>query len=210
MESLLRECTKEDAWKLEENELFICANSFHFIHLMQEASPFSSLEHATSFARELWFNNSPIRSWLDAFSAHRHIRVAIGRAPTELISDLCQLGAKYRKKFGFEFFTTTDMRHSHRILAEVKARCENNILVELDIASKQEFIFIERKLTKLWERLSEEKLQEDTDDIGEIVQDSLEEELLPSKSSDEVSSTGQKACLRDYDLNKTPDENERL
>ncbi|XLR54350.1 hypothetical protein S83_005022 [Arachis hypogaea] len=124
--------------------------------------------------------------------------------------DLCQLGAKYWKKFGFEFFTTTNMRDSHRILAEVKARCENNILVELDIASKQEFIFIERKLTKLWEQLSEEKLQEDTDDIGEIVQDSLEEELLPSKSSDEVSSTGQKTCLRDYDLNKTPDENERL
>ncbi|KAL4394742.1 hypothetical protein HN51_022639 [Arachis hypogaea] len=196
--------------KLEENELFICASSFHFIHSMQEASPFSSLEHATSFARELWFNNSPIRSWLDAFSAHRHIGVAIGRAPTELISDLCQLGAKYWKKFGFEFFTTTNMRDSHRILAEVKARCENNILVELDIASKQEFIFIERKLTKLWEQLSEEKLQEDTDDIGEIVQDSLEEELLPSKSSDEVSSTGQKTCLRDYDLNKTPDENERL
>ncbi|XLR57442.1 hypothetical protein S83_008114, partial [Arachis hypogaea] len=58
--------------------------------------------------------------------------------------------------------------------------------------------------------LSEEKLQEDTDDIGKIGQDSLEEELLPSKSSDEVSSTRQKACLRDYDLNKTPDENERL
>ncbi|QHN81496.1 Uric acid degradation bifunctional protein TTL [Arachis hypogaea] len=203
----------------------MCASSFHFIHSMQEASPFSSLEHATSFARELWFNNSPIRSWLDAFSAHRHIGVAISRGPTELISDLNQLGAKYRKKFGFEFFTTTDMRHSHRILAEVKvqqsfldlglcvvktARCENNLLVELDIASKQEFIFIERQLTKLWERLSEEKLQEDTDDIGEIVQDSMEEELLPSKSSDEVASTGQKACLRDYDLNKIPDENERL
>ncbi|KAL4373530.1 hypothetical protein AHAS_Ahas05G0091000 [Arachis hypogaea] len=80
------------AGKLDENDLFICASSFFFIHSMQEASPFSSLEHATSFARDLWFNNSPIRSWLDAFSAHRHIGDAITRAPTELISVHGQFG----------------------------------------------------------------------------------------------------------------------
>ncbi|KAL4365936.1 hypothetical protein AHAS_Ahas07G0155900 [Arachis hypogaea] len=116
---------------------------------------------------------------LPSGSIMRHIGDAISRAPTELLSDLCQFGAKYRKKFGFGFFTTTDTRHSHKILEEVKVK-----------------------------RLSQEKLQEDTDDIGEIVQDSLEEELVPSKSSDEVASTGQKASMRNYDLNKTPDENE--
>ncbi|RYR04170.1 hypothetical protein Ahy_B06g083759 [Arachis hypogaea] len=66
---------------------------------MQEASPFSSLEHAISFARDLWFNNSSIRSWLDAFSAHRHIGTAISRAPTELISD-CKMPRKARFKKG--------------------------------------------------------------------------------------------------------------
>ncbi|KAL4373359.1 hypothetical protein AHAS_Ahas05G0073900 [Arachis hypogaea] len=44
---------------------------------MEEAFPFSSLEHATSFARDLWFNTLPVQSWLDAFSAHRHIGDAI-------------------------------------------------------------------------------------------------------------------------------------
>ncbi|KAL4300354.1 hypothetical protein AHAS_Ahas17G0192500 [Arachis hypogaea] len=175
---------------------------------MQEASPFSSLERTISFARDLWFNNSPIRAWLDAFSAHRHIGIAISRAPTELISDLCQFGAKYRKKFGFEFFTTTDARHSHKILEEVKARCENNILVELDFAAREEFYFIERGLTKLWERLSQEELQEETEDLGELVPDSLEEKLVPSNNSDEVVWTGDKATMRNYDLNKTPDENQ--
>ncbi|XP_015961041.1 uric acid degradation bifunctional protein TTL-like [Arachis duranensis] len=175
---------------------------------MQEASPFSSLEHGISFARDLWFNNSSIRAWLGAFSAHRHIGTAISRAPTELISDLCQFGAKYRKKFGFEFVTITDARHSHKIMEEVKARCENNLLVELEFAAREEFYFIERRLTKLWERLSQEEFQEETEDLGEIVPDSLEEELMPSNSSDEVFWTGDKATMRSYDLNKTPDENQ--
>ncbi|KAL4287631.1 hypothetical protein AHAS_Ahas19G0205500 [Arachis hypogaea] len=67
----LSECDAEG--KLEENNLFLYASNFFFIHSMQEASPFSSLEHATSFTRDLWFNKSPIRSWLDAFFAYRHI-----------------------------------------------------------------------------------------------------------------------------------------
>ncbi|KAL4321875.1 hypothetical protein AHAS_Ahas14G0154200 [Arachis hypogaea] len=188
----------------------MCASSFFFVRSMQEASPFSSLEHAILFAQDLWFNNLPIRAWLDAFSAHRHIGTAISRAPTELISDLCQFGAKYRKKFGFEFFITTDARHSHKILEEVKARCENNLLVELDFAAREEFYFIERGLTKIWERLSQEKLQEETEDLGEIVQNSLEEEVVPSNSSNEVIWTGHNATMRDYDLNKTPNENQLI
>ncbi|KAL4275219.1 hypothetical protein AHAS_Ahas20G0085300 [Arachis hypogaea] len=177
---------------------------------MQEASPFSSLEHATSFAQDLWFNKLPIRSWLDAFSAHRHIGDAVSRAPIELVSELCQFGAKYQKKFGFEFLTTTDRGHSHKILEEVKAQCENNLMVELDIASREEFIFIERGLTKLWERLYQEKIQEETEEIGEVVQGSVEEEVVPSNSSDEVVSTGPKASMINYDFNKTLEENERF
>ncbi|XP_015945823.1 uric acid degradation bifunctional protein TTL-like [Arachis duranensis] len=177
---------------------------------MQEASPFSSLEHATSFAQDLWFKNLPIRARLDAFSAHRHIGDAISKAPTELISDLCQFRAKYRKKFGFKFLTTTDARHSHKILEEVKARCENNLLVELEFAAQEEFYLIERGLTKLWERLSQEKLQEEIEDLWEIVQDSQKEEVVPSNSSDEVVWTGHNATMRDYDLNKTPDENQMI
>ncbi|KAL4293339.1 Uric acid degradation bifunctional protein TTL [Arachis hypogaea] len=175
---------------------------------MQEASPFSSLEHTISFARDLWFTKSPIRAWLDAFSAHSHIGTVISRAPTELISDLCQFGAKYRKKFGFEFLTTTNARHSHKILEEIKARCENNLLVELDIAAREKFYFIEEGLTKIWERISQEELQEKSEDLGEIVPDSLEEELVPSNSSDEEVWIDDKATMRNYDLNKTPDENQ--
>ncbi|RYR38422.1 hypothetical protein Ahy_A09g043462 [Arachis hypogaea] len=46
-----------------------------------QASPFSLLEHATLFARDLWFNKSPIQSWLNVFSAHFHIDQAAKFVP---------------------------------------------------------------------------------------------------------------------------------
>ncbi|XLR35013.1 hypothetical protein HN51_044322 [Arachis hypogaea] len=63
--------------KLEERDLFLCASSVLFCKAMIEASLFSSLEHSRSFTRDLWFNKSPIHSWLDTFSAHRHSSDAI-------------------------------------------------------------------------------------------------------------------------------------
>ncbi|KAL4371791.1 hypothetical protein AHAS_Ahas06G0201100 [Arachis hypogaea] len=87
---------------------------------------------------------------------------------------------------------------------------EDNLMVELDIASREEFIFIGRGLTKLWERLSQEKIQEETEEIREVVQDSVEEEVVPNNSSDEVVSTRPKTSMINYDLNKTPEENERF
>ncbi|QHO06931.1 Uric acid degradation bifunctional protein TTL [Arachis hypogaea] len=79
---------------------------------MVEASPFSSLEHATSFARDLWFNTLPIQSWLDTFSAHRHIGDAITVAHGDIrttLQGLLQFATKYRKKFGFGFITSTNL-----------------------------------------------------------------------------------------------------
>ncbi|KAL4329826.1 hypothetical protein AHAS_Ahas13G0338900 [Arachis hypogaea] len=51
---------------------------------MIDASPFSSLDHATSFARQLWFQESRIQLWLDAFSGHLHLTDAIGHAPASM------------------------------------------------------------------------------------------------------------------------------
>ncbi|KAL4357226.1 hypothetical protein AHAS_Ahas09G0165500 [Arachis hypogaea] len=138
-------------------------------------------------------------SWLDAFSAHRHICDAISRAPIELISELCQFRAKYRRKFAFEFFTTTDMGHLHKILEEVKGGYKI-------LASKG----LELQYAYQRRGLSQKKIQKETEDIREVVQDSMEEEVVPNNSSDEIVSTGPKACMINYDINKTPEENERF
>ncbi|QHO34795.1 uncharacterized protein DS421_9g270060 [Arachis hypogaea] len=162
---------------------------------MTEASPFSSLEHARSFTRDLWFNTLPIQSWMDTFSVHRHLSDAITIARGDIRMGLLQFATKYRKKFGFEFITSTKLYLSQQILEEVQA-------------SREEFTLIERGLTKLWERLSREKAQEVSEETGEVVQDSMLEEDVAPDSSDEVVSKGHQPSIISFDLNKTPEEND--
>ncbi|KAL4396764.1 hypothetical protein AHAS_Ahas01G0124500 [Arachis hypogaea] len=176
---------------------------------MIDASPFSSLEVATSFARQLWFRESPIQSWLDAFSGQSHLFRAIRYAPGSMMRELLHWDRKYRAKYGFEFITSTDSWESQKILDEVKVRYENILVVELDIAAREEFKLIEDGLERLWERLSRSQVQEAPEETGEVVPDSVEKEAdVSSESSEEADSAGQKASMLSYDLNKTPDENE--
>nr|XP_029151630.1 uric acid degradation bifunctional protein TTL-like [Arachis hypogaea] len=172
---------------------------------MIDASPFSLLKVATSFARQLWFKESRIQSWLDAFSRHGHLYRAIRYAPASMMRD-----RKYRAQFGFEFITSTETLESQKILDEVKVRYENTLVVELDIAAREEFKLIEHGLERLWERkIINFLIQEASEETGEVVPDSVEKEaVVSSESSEEVDSARQKASMLSYDLNKTPDKNE--
>ncbi|RYQ85519.1 hypothetical protein Ahy_B10g105088 [Arachis hypogaea] len=180
---------------MEERDLFLCGSSISFCNAIEQVSPFSSLEHATSFARDFWFSRSPINSWLDAFSAHRNIGDTISIAHKEIRTELIQFRAK--------------IFLSHQILEEVKACYENSLIVELEITSREEFILIERGLTRIWERLAWDRIQGTLEETRDIVQDSMQEEdVVPADSSDEVVSTGHNASMLTFDLNKTPKENE--
>ncbi|XP_057723991.1 pentatricopeptide repeat-containing protein At1g06710, mitochondrial-like [Arachis stenosperma] len=84
--------------KLEERDLFLRGSSFSLCKAIEEASTFSSLEHATSIERDL-FNKLPIRAWLDAFSAHRHIGVVLYKVNVgNFARCLCRAG-KFDKAF---------------------------------------------------------------------------------------------------------------
>ncbi|RYR01714.1 hypothetical protein Ahy_B06g080581 [Arachis hypogaea] len=107
---------------------------------MIDASPFSSLEDAISFARQLWFKKSRIQSW---FSGHSHLYRAIRYAPGSIMRELLYWDRKYQAKFGFEFITSTKTWCSQKILDEVKVRYENTLVVELDITAREEFKLIE-------------------------------------------------------------------
>ncbi|RYR53122.1 hypothetical protein Ahy_A06g028062 [Arachis hypogaea] len=147
---------------------------------MEEAFPFSSLEHATSFARDLWFNILPMQSWLNTFSAHRHIGDAITIVHRDIRTVRC---------------------HIWNLFKFMQARNENSLNVELEIASREEFTLIERGLAR-------EKIQEILEETGEIVQDSMLEEDVVPNSSHEVVSKGHKPSILIFDLNKTPEEND--
>ncbi|RYR49871.1 hypothetical protein Ahy_A07g036398 [Arachis hypogaea] len=164
--------------KLEERDLFLCASSILFCKVMVEASLFSSMEHTTSFVRDLWFNTLPIQSWMDTFSAHRHIGDATTIAHGDIRTGLLQFATKYHKKFGFGFVTSTNLFLSQQILEEVQARYKNNLNVELEIASRKEFTLIKRGLAR-------KRTQEVPEETGEIVQDSmLEEDVVPDIRKD--------------------------
>ncbi|XLU42254.1 hypothetical protein S245_037068, partial [Arachis hypogaea] len=137
--------------KLESRDFFLISRSRWFAEKMIDASPFSSLEDAISFARQLWFKESRIQSWLDAFSGHSHLFRAIRYAPGSMMREMLHWDRKYRAKFGFEFITSTETWLSQEILDEVKVRYENTLVVELDIAAREEFKLIEHGLERLWE-----------------------------------------------------------
>ncbi|RYR57153.1 hypothetical protein Ahy_A05g022898 [Arachis hypogaea] len=123
--------------------------------------------------------------------------------------ELLHWDRKYRVKFGFEFITSSETWLSQKILDEVKVRYENTLVIELDIAAREEFKLIEHRLKRLWERLSRSQIQEASEETGEVVPDSVEKEaVVSSDSSEDVDSAEQKALMLSYDLNKTPDENE--
>ncbi|KAL4357658.1 hypothetical protein AHAS_Ahas09G0208700 [Arachis hypogaea] len=172
-----------------------------FVEKMIEASSFSSLDHATCFARQLWFKESRIQSWLDAFSGQSHLYRAIGHAPASMMRELFQWDRRYRAKFGFKFITSTETWCSQKIVDEVKACYENTFVVELDITSWEEFKLIEHGLERLWDKASEE--------LEEVVLDSMEkEDVVSSDGSDEADSAGRNGSMLSYDLNKMPEENE--
>ncbi|KAL4315183.1 hypothetical protein AHAS_Ahas15G0159600 [Arachis hypogaea] len=91
----------------------------------------------------------------------------------------------------------------------MKSRYENSLVVELDITAREEFKLIEHGLERLWDRMSRDNIQKESEESGEVVPDSLEgEDVVSSDSSDGEDSAGQKASMLSYDLNRTPEENE--
>ncbi|XP_016168874.1 uric acid degradation bifunctional protein TTL-like [Arachis ipaensis] len=195
--------------KLECRDFYLICSSRCFGEKMIKASPFYSLDDATSFARKLWFNESSIQSWLDAFSGRRHLTQAIGHAPGSMMKELNQWDRMYWAKFGFQFITSTDTWCSQEILDEVKSRHENSLVVELEIAAREEFNLIVHGLDRLWDRMSRENIQKESEAPGEVVPDSLDgEDVVPSDRSDGEDADGPKASTLSYDLNLTPEENE--
>ncbi|WVZ17220.1 hypothetical protein V8G54_010202 [Vigna mungo] len=60
-------------FSFDEKDFVSCCGSTKFAKDMVLASPFSSLQHAVSVARDVWFNNVDVNGWLQAFSAHPQI-----------------------------------------------------------------------------------------------------------------------------------------
>ncbi|XP_057756067.1 uric acid degradation bifunctional protein TTL-like [Arachis stenosperma] len=147
-----------------------CCAGTTFANEMAMASPFSSLEHAITITRDIWYRKLNVRSWLEAIS---------GRSCSNeyLETELHEWGSRYEEKLGYVFVTFVAGRTSEDILAELKMRFNNSHGIELEITSTEELKYIERAIREL---LSKKSIQTtDEGDVsaeysGEIVVDTLD------------------------------------
>lgn len=158
-------------FSFEEKDFVSCCGSTKFAKDMVLASPFSSLQHAVSVARDVWFNSVDVNGWLQAFSAHPQIghthspsvaseasaqwskgeqSTALSTATGSSLQVLSEWNARYREKFGFVFLICASGRTTDEILAELKRRYTNRPIVEFEIAAQEQMKITELRLAKLF------------------------------------------------------------
>nr|AKF43386.1 transthyretin-like S-allantoin synthase protein [Geranium phaeum] len=155
----------------EEKDFLACCASSKFAKEMALASPFSSLQHAVTAARDIWFNKVDVSGWLEAFDSHPQIgksapsnhksetsaqwskgeqSTALATATNSSLQELSEWNAQYREKFGFIFLICASGRSTSEILAELKKRYHNRPIIEFEIAAQEQMKITELRLAKLF------------------------------------------------------------
>ncbi|XP_038995247.1 uric acid degradation bifunctional protein TTL-like isoform X3 [Hibiscus syriacus] len=120
--------------KVDEKEVLACCGSTQFAKQMAMASPFPSLDHAISIAKDIWFNKVDIIGCLEAFAAHPQI----GESPSSHTTS-----AQWSKgEQSTALATATD--------AGLQNRYSNRPILELEIASQEQMKVTELRLRKLF------------------------------------------------------------
>ncbi|QHO53753.1 Uric acid degradation bifunctional protein TTL [Arachis hypogaea] len=191
-----------------------CCAATTFANEMAMASPFYSLEHAITVARDIWFYKLNVRSWVKAISGRTCSNEYLETANEATVQELHVWGSRYEEKFGYVFVTFVAGRISEDILAELKTRFRNTHVVELDIASKEELNYIERSITELLSKKSVQTTNEgdvSAEYSGEIVYDTLDGADTDSEDDLDVISSGVYDISRNVELDKvTEKDNQTL
>ncbi|XP_019463508.1 PREDICTED: uric acid degradation bifunctional protein TTL isoform X2 [Lupinus angustifolius] len=180
----------------DEKDYASCCGSSRFAKEMVIASPFSSLQHSISVARNIWFNKIDVNSWLQAFSAHPQIgqthspsvasqtsaqwskgeqSTALATATGSSLQELSEWNAQYRNKFGFVFLICASGRSTDEILAELKKRYTNRPIVEFEIAAQEQMKITELRLAKLFS--SKESISSTTNKDSIVVAKKAEDRI---------------------------------
>ncbi|MBA0669281.1 hypothetical protein Goklo_007435 [Gossypium klotzschianum] len=154
--------------KVDEKEALACCGSSQFAKQMALASPFPSVDHAISVAKDIWFDKVDVIGWLEAFAAHTRIgespsshtksaqwskgeqSTALATATDSGLQELSDWNARYRQKFGHVFLICASGRSAAEILGELKNRYSNRPIHELEIASQEQMKITELRLRKLF------------------------------------------------------------
>ncbi|XP_057722937.1 uric acid degradation bifunctional protein TTL-like isoform X2 [Arachis stenosperma] len=184
-----------------------CCADTTFANKMTIASPFSSLEHAITVARDIWSRKLNVRSWLEALSGRSCSNEYLEMANASTVQKLHEWGIKVRGEIWLCFVTFVGGRTFEDILAELKMRFNNSHGVELEIASKEELKYIECAIREL---LSKKSVQTIDKGDGEIVADTLDGADTDSEDDLDAISSGGYDISRDVELNRVPKKDNKL
>ncbi|XP_020972855.1 uric acid degradation bifunctional protein TTL-like [Arachis ipaensis] len=164
---------------------------------MARASPFSSLEHAITVAKDIWSRKLNVRSWLEAISGRSCSNEYLEMANEATVQELHEYGSRYEEKFGYVFVTFVAGRTSKDILVELN----------LEIASKEKLKYIERAIRELLSKKSVQTTDEgdvSTEYSGKIVADTLDGAGIDSEDDLDAISFGGYDIARNAELDNVP------
>ncbi|KAK9838322.1 hypothetical protein WJX81_004533 [Elliptochloris bilobata] len=164
---------ESDAELTEQNVLDCCASKV-FAQLVIAgvgATCKHNLKSVFIHARELWWNQTPISGWLEAFAAHPRIgdmnelRARFGTsaassreeqaqaaegASDEVLQELARKNEEYFEKFKFIFIICATGSSAVRMLDELKRRCLNSPVEELMTAAAEQMKITEIRMRRLF------------------------------------------------------------
>ncbi|XP_015949588.1 uncharacterized protein LOC107474475 [Arachis duranensis] len=114
-----------------------CCAGTTFTNKMSLASPFSSLEHAITVARDIWSRKWNVRSWLEALSGRSCSNEYLETANEATVQELHEWGLSYEEKFGYVFVTFVAMlaEYSGKIVADTLDGADTDSEEDLDAIS---------------------------------------------------------------------------
>lgn len=126
-----------------EASLLACCACRSWAAALAQAGPYTTLKELIEEARRLWWQQTPITGWLEAFAAHPRIgdlqglrekyggafgamsqgeQAGAAGATEEVLQALADWNARYEAKFGHVFIICASGRSAEEMLAAVQRR----------------------------------------------------------------------------------------
>ena len=148
-----------------------CCGSTEWARQMASERPFLTVEDLYNAAEKKWMSLSPA-DWLEAFAAHPKIgsskpaasqntgsaewsrdeQSGVNTAADDVLSELENVNRLYLERFGFIFIVSATGKTADEMLAICKARLNNSIETELDLAAIEQSKITAIRLNKLLEK----------------------------------------------------------
>lgn len=146
------------------DQAFTCCSCKAWAAQLQGGGPYDSLDALLDAARRIWYTQTPVTGWLEAFSAHPKIgerkekpgafgalskqeqAAAAESATAELANELQDWNVRYAEKFGHIFIICAKGRSTAAVLSELKARFKNSPQTELSNAAREQMAITELRI----------------------------------------------------------------